>query len=140
MPSTAPHSFGDELPAELQRREERLQRIREPKRALEERARAEAEAEGDRKEGQGKVKPAPKAQCHFTDPDRVPPWFGYAAPNSPLPFGKIATANDSFLEDKVAAPESSEQNCSAGQWATDSAYYYVCIARNTWKRAVLTAW
>lgn len=64
-----PHSLGDELPAELQRREERLRRIREAKRALQERARAEAEAEGKGKEEQGKVKPAPKAQYNFTDPE-----------------------------------------------------------------------
>ena len=38
---------GDELPAELARRETRIQRIREAKRALEERARAEAENEGE---------------------------------------------------------------------------------------------
>ncbi len=43
-----PDNVGDELPAELERREERLRRIREAKRALEERARAEAEAEGKR--------------------------------------------------------------------------------------------
>jgi transposase len=64
-----PHSLGDELPAELQRREERLRRIREAKRALEERARSEAEAEGKGKEEQAKVKPAPKAQYNFTDPE-----------------------------------------------------------------------
>src|SRR5664279_1192273 len=64
-----PHSLGDALPAELQRREERLRRIREAKRALQERARAEAEAEGKGKEEQGKVKPAPKAQYNFTDPE-----------------------------------------------------------------------
>src|SRR5712691_7192413 len=38
---------GDELPAELQRRESRLQRIREAKRALEARAKEEAAASGD---------------------------------------------------------------------------------------------
>lgn len=64
-----PDKLGDELPAELQRREERLRRIREAKRALEERARAEAEAEGKDQEEQGKAKPAPKAQYNFTDPE-----------------------------------------------------------------------
>lgn len=64
-----PHSLGEELPAELQRREERLRRIREAKRALQERARAEAEAQGKGKEEQAKVKPAPKAQYNFTDPE-----------------------------------------------------------------------
>jgi transposase len=64
-----PDSLGDELPAELQRREERLRRIREAKRALEERARAEAEAEGKGKEEQEKVKPDPKMQYNFSDPE-----------------------------------------------------------------------
>src|SRR6202162_3423867 len=47
---------GDELPAELARRETRLKRIQEAKRALEERARAEA-------------KPKAKMQYNFTDPE-----------------------------------------------------------------------
>jgi len=64
-----PNNLGDELPVELQRREERLQHIREAKRALEERARAEAEAEGKDQEEQEKVKPEAKAQYNFTDPE-----------------------------------------------------------------------
>src|SRR5664279_2083741 len=66
-----PDNLGDELPAELQRREERLRRIREAKRALEERARAEAEAKGKNKEEeeQQKVKPDPKMQYNFSDPE-----------------------------------------------------------------------
>jgi transposase len=63
-----PESRGDELPVELGRREERLRRIREAKRALEERARAEAEAAGNDEE-QEKVKPDPKAQYNFSDPE-----------------------------------------------------------------------
>ena len=59
---------GNELPAELQRRKERLRRIREAKRALEEQARAEAEAEGKSKEEQEAVKPDPKMQYNFSDP------------------------------------------------------------------------
>jgi len=61
--------LGDELPAELQRREERLRRIREAKRALGERARAEAKAAGQNEEEQEKAKPAPKAQYNFSDPE-----------------------------------------------------------------------
>lgn len=55
---------GDELPEELRRRESRLKRIGEAKRALEERFRKEAEETG-RKEG----KPPDKAQYNFTDPE-----------------------------------------------------------------------
>jgi hypothetical protein len=61
-----PDRRGDELPAELQRRESRLKRIREAKRALEARAKAEAETAGRPADA---VKPDPKAQYNFTDPE-----------------------------------------------------------------------
>jgi len=54
---------GEELPEELRRRESRLERIRQAKRALEEEARKEAQAEG--KEDS---KPGDKKQYNFTDP------------------------------------------------------------------------
>ena len=57
---------GDELPAELQRRESRLQRIRDAKRALEARAKAEAAATGQPGES---AKPDSKMQYNFTDPE-----------------------------------------------------------------------
>lgn len=57
---------GDELPAELQRREERLQRIRQAKRALEKRIQEEAAAKGD---DPASSKPEAKAQYNFTDPE-----------------------------------------------------------------------
>jgi transposase len=57
---------GDDLPAELQRREDRLRRIREAKRALEARAKDAAAAAGTPSET---AKPEAKAQYNFTDPD-----------------------------------------------------------------------
>jgi transposase len=57
---------GDELPAELQRRESRLERIREAKRVLEARAKEEAVAAGQPADA---AKPDPKAQYNFTDPE-----------------------------------------------------------------------
>jgi transposase len=57
---------GDELPAELARRESRLKKIKEAKAALEEEARAQARAEG--KDDQG-ARPEEKAQRNFTDPE-----------------------------------------------------------------------
>jgi transposase len=57
---------GDELPEELQRRESRLKKIREAKRALEARAREQAAAEGaDPKT----AAPKEKDQYNFTDPE-----------------------------------------------------------------------
>lgn len=58
---------GDELPAELERREQRLKRIAEAKRDLEERARAEAEEKQQPEAKQ--AKPKPKDQHNFTDPE-----------------------------------------------------------------------
>jgi transposase len=57
---------GDELPAELARRETRLKRIQEAKRALEERAKEEAKSKGKPEE---KAKPKAKMQYNFTDPE-----------------------------------------------------------------------
>ena len=57
---------GEELPEEWQRRETRLQRIREAKKALQERAREEAKADGKPVE---EAKPEAKEQYNFTDPE-----------------------------------------------------------------------
>ena len=57
---------GDELPAELERRETRLKKIKEAKRALQERARQQAVTEGsDPKQAE----PKDKDQYNFTDPE-----------------------------------------------------------------------
>ena len=57
---------GDELPEELQRRETRIARIREAKRALEERAREQAQSKG---KNAAEAQPTEKAQYNFTDPE-----------------------------------------------------------------------
>ena len=57
---------GDELPEELQRRETRLDRIREAKRVVEERAREKAKAAG---KPENEAKPEAKSQYNFTDPE-----------------------------------------------------------------------
>ena len=60
---------GDELPEELQRRESRLKKIREAKRALEERARQEAKDKGKSNQEVQQSRPAGKDQYNFTDPE-----------------------------------------------------------------------
>jgi len=60
---------GDELPEELQRRESRLKKIREAKRALEERARQEAKDKGKSYQEVQQSRPAGKDQYNFTDPE-----------------------------------------------------------------------
>jgi len=60
---------GDELPAELRRRETRLAKIKQAKKVLEQRARQKAAAEGNSNEEVQKAKPADKDQYNFTDPE-----------------------------------------------------------------------
>jgi len=60
---------GDELPKELQRRETRLQKIRQAKRALEERARQKAAKDKKPAAEVKRAKPADKDQYNFTDPE-----------------------------------------------------------------------
>ena len=57
---------GDELPAELERRETRLNKIKEAKRALQERARQQAAEDGQNPK---QAKPQDKDQYNFTDPE-----------------------------------------------------------------------
>jgi transposase len=75
-----PDRRGDELPAELQRREQRLAKIREAKEALEREAReaetarrAELETQGKQprapRDGRDPFAPKPTAQRNFTDPE-----------------------------------------------------------------------
>jgi len=69
------NNSGDELPEELSRRETRLRRIREAKRALEQRAREEAEQANKNNDSEPeappeeKATPEDKAQYNFTDPE-----------------------------------------------------------------------
>ncbi len=60
---------GDELPAELARRESRLERIREAKKALKQRAEEHAAAAGKTPEEAAEAQPAEKDQYNFTDPE-----------------------------------------------------------------------
>jgi transposase len=60
---------GDELPAEQQRRESRMAKIKQAKKALEQRARDKAAAEGKSAEQAKKAKPADRDQYNFTDPE-----------------------------------------------------------------------
>jgi transposase len=60
---------GDELPEELRYRERRLRKIQEAKQALEAEARREAQAAAEKTKAESDVRPQPKAQRNFTDPD-----------------------------------------------------------------------
>ena len=60
---------GDELPEELRRRETRLAKIKQAKKAIEQRAREKAAAEGKGAAEVQQTKPGEKDQYNFTDPE-----------------------------------------------------------------------
>ena len=60
---------GDELPEELRRRETRLAKIKQAKKAIEQRAREKAAAEGKSAAEAEQAKPGEKDQYNFTDPE-----------------------------------------------------------------------
>ncbi len=60
---------GDELPEQLQRRQTRLAKIKQAKKAVEQRARDKAAAQGNSAEEVKKAKPTDKDQYNFTDPE-----------------------------------------------------------------------
>jgi hypothetical protein len=73
-----PDRSGDEVPAELARRQDRLAKIQQSKAELEERARREAAEAAARREAEGNAPPAkaaadaildPKDLTNFTDPE-----------------------------------------------------------------------
>ncbi len=39
---------------------------------------------------------------------------------------------------RVAAPATSSSACTAGSWATDGSFFYLCTATNVWARALLS--
>jgi transposase len=60
---------GEDLPEELKRRKSRLERIRQAKKVLEQRARERAASEGKSPEEVSQAKPGDKDQYNFTDPE-----------------------------------------------------------------------
>lgn len=63
------HRRGDELPEDLRRRQTRLAKIKQAKKAVEQRARVKAAAAGQSAEEAKKAKPTDKDQYNFTDPE-----------------------------------------------------------------------
>jgi len=42
-------------------------------------------------------------------------------------------------QETLYTPASSSAACTAGQFADDANYHYVCVATNTWKRVALSS-
>jgi len=44
------------------------------------------------------------------------------------------------LARRVAAPATAAGAGTLGDWASDTGYFYVCTATNTWKRVAIATW
>lgn len=59
--------------------------------------------------------------------------------------GKLATEVESLktshaTSGRVAPPKASSESCTAGAWAADDRFFYVCFTANQWRRAELSSW
>jgi len=45
-----------------------------------------------------------------------------------------------FTAAPLAPPEAATSPCTAGGWAYDASFVYVCVGKNSWKRAALSTW
>lgn len=55
--------------------------------------------------------------------------------------GKTTVSADSALIAlRAAVPGTSSATCTAGTWAMDSSFYYLCVAANDWRRVALSTW
>jgi hypothetical protein len=64
--------------------------------------------------------------------------FGAGLNSTETPLQINVSADSVHLGQRVSPPTTSISVGSLGDWAADAFYYYVCIATNTWRRAVLS--
>jgi hypothetical protein len=48
------------------------------------------------------------------------------------------SADTTVIGLRVAAPATSSAACTAGSWATDGSFFYLCTSTNVWGRAALS--
>lgn len=54
--------------------------------------------------------------------------------------GRIKTASQLNLAERVSVPSTSSSTGTVGQYAVDASYAYFCTATNTWKRVAISTW
>jgi len=69
-------------------------------------------------------------------------YMGDSATNVPLNLenGAKFVISGGPLVTPTATPASAAATGVAGQWAWDATYIYMCVATNTWKRALIETW
>ncbi|HXA67357.1 MAG TPA: hypothetical protein VNV82_19520 [Bryobacteraceae bacterium] len=52
----------------------------------------------------------------------------------------VLTVDSTIVSLRTSVPATSSAACTAGIWALDSSFYYVCVSLNSWRRAALSTW
>jgi len=52
----------------------------------------------------------------------------------------VVTVDSTIVSLRTSVPATSNATCTAGTWALDSSFYYVCVSLNSWRRAALSTW
>jgi hypothetical protein len=52
----------------------------------------------------------------------------------------IVSVDSTVVSLRTGVPPTSSTTCTAGTWALDSSFYYVCVSLNSWRRATLSIW
>ncbi len=52
----------------------------------------------------------------------------------------VVSVDGTVVPLKVAVPASSTSACVTNNWATDGAYFYLCVITNSWMRVALASW
>lgn len=88
----------------------------------------------------GAATACPSASFCLMAPSSIAASFLWTLPNADGS-GVLGVTSDqlAILPGAVSAPATSSSACTAGQWANDGSYYYICVAANTWKRVALSS-
>ena len=76
----------------------------------------------------------------FIEREVLSPGVGLMTTANSVTGATLLAVDQTVIGIRAPAPTSSTSVFTAGAWAEDLAFYYVCVSTNTWRRAALTAW
>ena len=68
---------------------------------------------------------------------QIPPTIGTGLAVTQTGALSTFSVDSTKVSTKVNAPATSSDTCTQNTWATDSMYYYLCVAPNSWRRVAL---
>lgn len=77
-------------------------------------------------------------QRAFADAKVVQPGIGLAS--TEVSGKTIISVDATVIGIRASVPATSSAPCTAGSWAMDTSYYYICVSSSAWRRAALSSW